>query len=323
LYGQEAEVLFGAHHWPRWGNDRVQDILRAQRDLYAHFNNQVLHLANQGVTINQIHNVYDLPKSLQQKWECRGYHGSVQHNCRGVINRYLGFWDCNPATLIPLSPSDSAPLYVEMMGGAAKILARGRQLFDEGKYLLAQEILNKLVHAEPDNQQAKNLLADVFEQIGYQQENPGLRNSFLAGAYELRTGIPQGASPKSSGPDVIRAMSTELFLNFLGIRMDSRKAEGMKFTMNLITPDNGEKFVIELNNATLTNLPGFLAENPDLTLTINRADLEQTMMGVKTARGPDQGRHGEGRRRHHDPGEAGENDGRFRPALRSPARDKA
>ncbi|TVS20904.1 MAG: MBL fold metallo-hydrolase [Planctomycetaceae bacterium] len=281
LYGQEAEVLFGAHHWPRWGNDRVQDILRAQRDLYAHFNNQVLHLANQGVTINQIHNVYDLPKSLQQKWECRGYHGSVPHNCRGVINRYLGFWDCNPATLIPLSPNDSAPLYVEMMGGAEKILARGRQLHDEGQYLLAQEILNKLVHAEPDNQQAKNLLADVFEQIGYQQENPGLRNSFLAGAYELRTGIPEGASPKSSGPDVIRAMSTELFLNFLGIRMDSRKAEGMKFTMNLITPDNGEKFVIELTNATLSNLPGFLAENPDLTLTINRADLEQTMMGVK------------------------------------------
>ncbi|XZE18181.1 alkyl/aryl-sulfatase [Pirellulaceae bacterium SH449] len=282
LYGQEAEVLFGAHHWPRWGNDRVQDILRAQRDLYANFNNQVLHLANQGVTINQIHNVYKLPKSLEQKWECRGYHGSVEHNCRGVINRYLGFWDCNPATLIPLSPTESAPLYVEMMGGAAKILARGQQLYNEGKYMLAQEILNKLVHAEPGNEQAKNLLADIFEQIGYQQENPGLRNSFLAGAYELRSGIPQGASPKSSGPDVIRAMSTELFLNFLGIRMDSRKAEGMKFTMNLITPDNGEKFVVELNNATLTNLPGFLAEKPDLSLTINRADLEQTMMGVKT-----------------------------------------
>jgi alkyl sulfatase BDS1-like metallo-beta-lactamase superfamily hydrolase len=199
-----------------------------------------------------------------------------------VVNRYLGFWDCNPATLIPLSPEDSAPLYVELMGGAAKILSKGRQLHDEGKYLLAQEILDKLVQAEPGNQEAKDLLADVFEQIGYQQENPGLRNSFLAGAYELRSGIPEGASPKSSGPDVIRAMSTELFLNFLAIRMDSRKAEGMRFTMNLITPDNGEKFVVELENATLTNLQGYLAEKPDLTLTINRSDLEQTMMGAKT-----------------------------------------
>ena len=281
-FGLEAEVMFASHHWPRWGNARIQEVLRGQRDLYAHMNNQVLHLANQGVTINEIHNVYEVPKGLQNKWFCRGYHGSPQHNSRGVVQRYLGFWDCNPATLIPLSPADSAPLYVEMMGGAQKIMARGQQLHDEGKYLLAQEILNKLVQAEPQNQAAKDLLADVFEQLGYQQENPGLRNSFLAGAYELRTGIPEGATANSSSPDVVRAMSTELFLNFLGIRMDSRKAEGMRFTINLITPDNGEKFLIELENATLTNIKGFLARSPDLTLTINRSDLEQTMTGAKT-----------------------------------------
>jgi alkyl sulfatase BDS1-like metallo-beta-lactamase superfamily hydrolase len=169
-----------------------------------------------------------------------------------------------------------------MMGGSAKIIARGRELYDAGQYLLAQEIVNKLVQAQPQNQAAKDLLADIFEQLGYQQENPGLRNSFLAGAYELRSGIPQGETASSSSPDVIRAMSTELFLTFLAIRMDSRKAEDMSFTMNLVTPDNGEKFIVELENATLTNIQGFQAENPDLTLTINRSDLELTMMGVKT-----------------------------------------
>ena len=219
---------------------------------------------------------------MQDKWFCRGYHGSPQHNSRGVIQRYLGFWDCNPTTLIPLSPADSAPLYVEMMGGSKKIIDRGRRLHDEGKYLLAQEIVNKLVQAEPQNQAAKELLADIFEQLGYQQENPGLRNSYLAAAYELRTGIPQGETANSSSPDVIRAMSTELFLNFLAIRMDSRKAEGMRFTINLVTPDNGEKFIVELENATLTNIKGYQAEKPNLTLTINRSDLEQTMTGAKT-----------------------------------------
>jgi alkyl sulfatase BDS1-like metallo-beta-lactamase superfamily hydrolase len=281
-FGLEAEVMFASHHWPRWGNDRIQEVLRGQRDLYAHMNNQVLHLANQGVTINEIHNVYEVPKGLQSKWFCRGYHGSPQHNSRGVVQRYLGFWDCNPTTLIPLSPGDSAPLYVEMMGGAEKIISRGQQLHNEGRYLYAQEIVNKLVQAEPHNQDAKDLLADIFEQLGYQQENPGLRNSYLAAAYELRTGIPQGETANSSSPDVIRAMSTELFLNFLGIRMDSRKAEGMRFTMNLVTPDNGEKFIVELENATLTNIKGFQADKPNLTLTINRTDLEQTMMGAKT-----------------------------------------
>ena len=169
-----------------------------------------------------------------------------------------------------------------MMGGAQRIMAKGRQLHDEGRYQHAQEIVNKLVLAEPQNQEAKDLLADIFEQLGYQQENPGLRNSYLAAAYELRTGIPQGETANSSSPDVIRAMSTELFLNFLGIRMDSRKAEGMRFTINLITPDNGEKFIVELENATLTNIKGYQAQRPNLTLTINRSDLEQTMMGAKT-----------------------------------------
>ena len=281
-FGFEAEVMFASHHWPRWSNARIQEVLRAQRDLYAHMNNQVLHLANRGVTINEIHTVYEVPRSLQQKWYCRGYHGSPEHNSRGVIQCYLGFWDCNPATLVPLAPSESAPLYVEMMGGADAILSRGRHLHDEGKYLLAQEIVNKLVQAEPQNRAAKDLLADIFEQIGYQQENPGLRNSFLAGAYELRSGIPEGETANSSSPDVVRAMSTELFLNFLAIRMDSRMAEEMRFTINLITPDNGERFVVELENATLTSIAGFQSERPDLTLTINRSDLEQTMVGAKT-----------------------------------------
>ncbi len=279
LFGTEAEVMFASHHWPRWGNDRIQEVLRAQRDLYAHMNNQVLHFANQGVTINQIHNVYELSEGLKQQWHCRGYHGSPEHNSRGVVQRFLGFWDCNPATLIPHSPEDSAPLYVEMMGGAEKILARGQELHNAGEYKLASEILDKLLHAEPDNRACKDLLADVYEQLGYQQENPGLRNSFLAAAYELRSGIPGGERAKTAGPDVIRAMSTELFLNFLGIRMDSRKAEGLNFTINLITPDNGEKFIVELENATLTNLEGFLSDAPDLTLVINRSDLEKTMTG--------------------------------------------
>ena len=282
LFGREAEVMFASHHWPRWGNERIREVLRGQRDAYAHLNNQVLHLANQGVTINQIHNVYEVPKSLQQQWFARGYHGSPEHNSRGVINRFLGYWDANPATLIPLSPADSAPLYVEMMGGAKKIMKRGKKLHDEGKYRHAQEILNKLVQAEPQNQAAKDLLADVFEQIGYQQENPGLRNSFLAGAFELRSGIPGGASPKTGGPDMIRAMSTELFLDFIAIRMDSRKAEGKEFKINLSTPDNGEEFVVELSNATLTNLPRYQVEDADLSITIDRADLELVMRGEKS-----------------------------------------
>jgi len=281
-FGQEAEVMFASHSWPRWGNARIQEVMRTQRDAYANLNNDVLHLANQGVTINEIHNVYRSPKSLQNQWAARSYHGSEEHNSRAVINRYLGYWDANPATLIPLSPRDSAPLYVEMMGGATKIMAKGKELYDQGKYRHAMEILNKLVYAEPENQAAKDLLADMFEQIGYQKESPSVRNSFLAAAYELRSGMPTGATPKSAGPDTIRAMSTGLWLDFLGIRLDSKKAEGMKFVINLITPDNGEKYVVEMSNSTLTNIKDQQVKKPDLTITINRSDLEKVMAGSAT-----------------------------------------
>jgi len=281
-YGNNAQVMFASHSWPRWGNERIQEVMRTQRDAYAHLNNEVLHLANNGVTINEIQNVYQLPDSLKKQWAAHSYHGSEEHNSRAVINRYLGYWDANPATLIPLSPKDSAPLYVEMMGGSSKILAKGRQLYKQGKYREAMEIVNKLVYAQPDNKSAKDLLADIFEQIGYQKESPSVRNSFLGAAYELRHGMPTGASPKSNGPDMIRAMTTELWLNSLAISMDSKKAAGMNFVINLSTPDNGEKFVVEMSNSALTNIKGQQAANPTLAITINRSDLEQVMGGQTT-----------------------------------------
>ncbi len=277
-YGQDADVMFASHSWPRWGNERIQEVMRTQRDTYAHLNNQVLHLANQGVTVNQIHNVYKLPDSLKNQWSAHSYHGSEEHNSRAVINRYLGYWDANPATLMPLSPEDSAPLYVEMMGGAKKIMNKGQQLYDKGKYFYAIEILNKLVYAEPKNQPAKDLLADVYEQIGYQKESPSVRNSFLAAAYELRHGIPSGASPKS-GPDVIRGMSTALWLDFLAVRLDTTKTEGKHFTINFVTPDNDEKYLIELSNSALINIEGVQSPKADLTITMNRSELNDVMMG--------------------------------------------
>jgi alkyl sulfatase BDS1-like metallo-beta-lactamase superfamily hydrolase len=281
-FGPEAEVMFASHSSPRWGNDRIQEVLRAQRDAYANLNNQVLHYVNRGVTINEIHNVYEVPKSLQQQWAARSYHGDVRNNVRGVINRFIGHNDGNPANLIPLSPRDSAPLYVEMMGGSAKILDKGRELIAQGKYLHATEILNRLAFAEPQNMPARRLLADAFEQIGYQSESTSTRNAFLQGAFELRNGLPGGVPARSTGPDVVRAMSTEQWLDFVGISMDPKKAEGLRFVANLVTPDNGEQYAVEVSNATLTTVKGFQAKNPDLTVTVNRADLNRVMMGQAT-----------------------------------------
>ena len=284
-FGGEAEVMLASHNWPRWGNERIQEVMRAQRDAYANLNNQVLHLANQGVTISEIHNEYRVPESLQNQWSVRQYHGSEFHNSRAVLNRYLGYWDGNPATLAPLSPADSAPLYVEMMGGAESILAKGRSLYDEGEYRHAMEIVNKLVYAEPQNTSAKSLLADIFEQLGYQYESASLRNSFLSATQELRAGVPEALGVETGGPDAVRALTTSQWWDAVAIRVDSAKADGINFKLNFITPDNGEKLVVEMSNGTLTNIVGYTAPDADATLTINRADLLPVMMQQTTLAG--------------------------------------
>ena len=281
-FGQDAEVLVSSHNWPRWGNERIQQVMRTQRDAYANLNNQVLNLANQGVTINEIHNEYKVPTSLAQQWSARQYHGSEFHNSRAVLNRYLGYWDGNPATLAPLSPADSAPLYVEMMGGATEIISRGQALHDEGQYRLAMEILNKLVFAQPDNSEAKDLLASVFEQLGYQYESASMRNVFLSSAQELRNGAPAVAAPRGTSPSLARAMTTTQWWDAVATRVDSGLADGTNFTINFSSPDTQQNFIVEMSGGTLSNIEGYLSGDADVTITMDRSDLETVIMGQET-----------------------------------------
>ncbi len=280
-FGRDAEVLVSSHNWPRWGNDRIQEVMRAQRDAYANLNNQVLFLANQGVTINEIHNEYVVPESLQKQWNVRQYHGSEFHNSRAVINRYLGYWDGNPATLAPLSPADSAPLFVEMMGGATSIVAKAQELYESGEYRLAMEILNKLIYAQPDNRQGKTILADVFEQLGYQYESASMRNVFLATAQELRNGTQTIVAPRGTSP-LARAMTTSQWWDAVATRVDSSRADGNDYVINFITPDTEQTFVVEMSGGTLSNIEGYLSNNPDATVTMDRTDLDVVIMGQAT-----------------------------------------
>ena len=281
-FGQDAEVLVSSHNWPRWGNERIQQVMRTQRDAYANLNNQVLNLANQGVTINEIHNEYKVPTSLAQQWSARQYHGSEFHNSRAVLNRYLGYWDGNPATLAPLSPADSAPLYVEMMGGATAIISRGQVLHDAGQYRLAMEILNKLVYAQPENSEAKDLLASVFEQLGYQYESASMRNVFLSSAQELRNGAPAVAAPRGTSPSLARAMTTTQWWDAVATRVDSGLADGTNFTINFSSPDTQQNFIVEMSGGTLSNIEGYLSGDADVTITMDRSDLDTVIMGQET-----------------------------------------
>lgn len=273
-YAQKSEVMFASHSWPRWGNKYIIKVLEKQRDIYGYLHDKTLNLANKGVTINEIHNEFTVPEELAHEWYNRGYHGSYSHNARGIINKYLGFYDMNPANLNKLSPQDSAKKYVEMMGGSDNILSKAKEAFSQGEYRWVAELVNHLIFAQPDNQQAKLRQADTLEQLGYQSESAGWRNSYLAAAYELRHGLPKSAKATKAGPDLIKAMDSELIFDFLGVRLNSEKARGQRLTINMVIPDRDETFLLELSNSHLNNIKGVQSTVADVTVQVNREDLD-------------------------------------------------
>ena len=273
-YGDKSDVLFAQHNWPTWGGERIRTFLADQRDMYAFLNDRTLHLLNQGLTPMEIaESMQKLPGDLDQKWYTRGYYGSLSYNSRAVYQRYMGFYDGNPANLNPLPPVDTARRTVEAMGGGAAVIEKMRAAMAKGDYRWAAQLGNQLLFAEPDNVPGRSAQAEALEQLGYQSENATWRNMYLTGAMELRNGVPQHAG-SSVSVDMVRAMTPDMFFDYLAIRLDSDKAVGHDLTLNWTFEDQNKDFNLTLRNGVLTHRSGL---NPaaDASVSLSKATLEQ------------------------------------------------
>jgi len=247
----EVDVYFGSHHWPIWGHDRIVDFLEKQRDTYKYINDQTLRLALHGATPREIAEKLELPESLRTSFANRGYYGTLKHNAKAVYQRYFGWYDGNPANLDPLPPTEAGAKYVELAGGATKLLDQARAAYDKGEYRWVAEVVNHLVFADPENQDARELLAKAYDQLGYQAESGPWRDVYLTGAFELRHGGPaQGIDPAAS-MDMIKYAPLESFLTAMAARIDAERAEGKTMTVNLVLTDVDESYVLELQNSVL------------------------------------------------------------------------
>lgn len=277
-YGGKVDVVIAQHHWPTWDRARINTFLSDQRDMFKYLHDQVLHMANRGYTMTEIAERIQLPASVGNKWAQRGYYGSVNHDAKAVYQRYLGWYDSNPAHLWALPPAESGKRYVEFMGGADAVLARARQTFAAGDYRFTAEVLSHVVFSDPTNQAARELEADALEQLGYQTENPTWRNEFLMGAYELRNGVPKAPGVSTASADMVAAMSPELLLDYMGVRLDGPAAVGKHSRINWQQPD-GKVFALELRNGVLIYSADKPFDKPDATLRIDKIGFAELLMG--------------------------------------------
>jgi alkyl sulfatase BDS1-like metallo-beta-lactamase superfamily hydrolase len=277
-FADDADVVFAQHHWPVWGRARVRDFLATQRDLYKYLHDQTVRLMNHGLKPSEIAEQLALPASLAATWHVRGYYGTLSHNSKAVYQRYLGWYDANPANLHPLPPVDRARKYVEYMGGAEAARRRAREDFTRGEYRFVAEAMSHLVFADPDDTEARGLGADALEQLGYQAESATWRNAYLLGALELRGGTPTFAARAPVSPDVVRAMTLDLFFDYLAVRLDGGRAAGRTLAINWILPDIGRRYALTLSNCALTCRPDRQLAGADATVTLARPVLDRLVL---------------------------------------------
>ena len=278
-FGERSDVLIGQHHWPVWGKAEVTSYLAKQRDLYKYVHDQTLRLANQGLTPNEIAEQIELPDSIGHEWYARGYYGTLRHNAKAVYQKYLGWYDGNPAHLDPLPPSEASKKYVAYMGGMDAALAKARADFANGEFRWVAEVANHLVFADPANTEARNLAADAYEQLGYLAEAATWRNAYLFAAHELRNGPPKAAGGRTGvPPDALSALPIDVFFDLLGVRLNGPKANGKRAVLNWVFTDTNQTIVLNLENSALTHRSGTRAAHADATLTLTRKTLNEIMM---------------------------------------------
>jgi alkyl sulfatase BDS1-like metallo-beta-lactamase superfamily hydrolase len=279
LFGADSDVLFAGHHWPRWGSERIVEYLAKQRDLYAYLHDQTLRLINRGLTGTEIAEQLELPPELAEEWHCRGYYGSVSHNIKAVYQRYMGWFDGNPAHLWEHPPVERARRYVEAIGGAERVRELGRAAYEAGDFRWAAEVVNHLVFAEPDNQAARQLQAETLEQLGYGSENATWRNFYLAGAAELRGGIT-GTPTDTRAPDILAQLSVSQILDGMKVRLDGPRAWGKRLAIGWQVTDPDERHLLTVENAVLQHRPWKPGVEAEATLVIERGALDEMLSGT-------------------------------------------
>ena len=270
MWGDDTDVMFASHHWPRFGNADVRAFLSMQRDLYRWMHDQTMRLANKGLRPTEIAARLQLPAEFSES-HVQGYYGTVSHNCRSVYNRYLGWYDGNPANLNPLPPADAGANYVEFMGGASAVLTKARECYARGEYRWVAQVVNHVVFADPANREARTLQADALEQLGYQSESATWRNAYLMGAKELREGTPDwGRVPTR---DMSQAMSAEHLFDVIGVRFDPDAFDAGPVTFNFRFTDLGEDHVLGVGRSAVHHRAGSVDPDAVASVRTDRATL--------------------------------------------------
>lgn len=286
-FADRADVVFASHHWPTWGADEIREFLGLQRDLYAYLHDQTLRMLNQGMTGAEIAEAIQLPPALEGAWHARGYYGSVSHNVKAIYQRYMGWFDGNPARLWPHPPKPLAERYVAAIGGVDRVVELAQQAYDQGDFRWAATLLDHAVFADSRHAAARALYADTLEQLGYGSENGTWRNFFLSGAAELR-GENFGTPTSTAAPEILAQLTAEQLLDAIAITVDGPSAWDLDLAFDLTFTDIERNFRVTLRNGVLVYVQREADErSAQATVSLTKARMLALLAGDRESPGID------------------------------------
>ncbi|WP_369830321.1 alkyl/aryl-sulfatase [Mycobacterium sp. E342] len=277
-FADRTDVVFASHHWPTWGRENIVEFLSLQRDLYAYLHDQTLRLLNRGYTGVEIAELFQMPPALERAWHTHGYYGSVSHNVKAVYQRYMGWFDGNPARLWPHPPEALAPRYVEAMGGIDRVVQLARTAFDSGDFRWAATLLDHAVFTDSGHADARALYADTLEQLAYGAENATWRNFFLSGATELRDGN-FGTAAQVASPTMLSQLTPEQIFDSLAIRVDGPRSWDLDIAIDIAFTDLAANYRLTLRNGVLVHRKT-AAEPATATVTVNLDNKSRLLTAV-------------------------------------------
>ncbi|MFF2773064.1 alkyl/aryl-sulfatase, partial [Streptomyces bacillaris] len=277
-FGDRSDVLFASHHWPTWGADRIRHFLGVQRDLYGYLHDQTLRGINRGYTGAEIAEEFELPPALVAEWSTHGYYGSVSHNVKAIYQRYMGWFDGNPARLWAHPPQALAERYVAAIGGVDRVVELAQEAYDAGDFRWAATLLDHAVFADPAHAAATALYADTLEQLAYGSENGTWRNFFLSGATELREGN-FGTPTATASPAILIQLSPEQLFDSVAIRVDGPRAWDLDLEFDLTLTDLGRSFHLTLHNGVFIYVEREASDDTALRLTLTKPRLLRLVAG--------------------------------------------
>ncbi|MDT5191198.1 MAG: linear primary-alkylsulfatase [Mycobacterium sp.] len=249
-FADRADVVFASHHWPTWGEDRIVEFLSLQRDMYAYLHDQTLRQLNQGHTGIEIAEDFQMPPALHRAWHTHGYYGSVNHNVKAVYQRYMGWFDGNPARLWPHPPEAIGPRYVEAMGGIDRVVELAKHAFDDGDFRWAATLLDHAIFTDQNHAGARTLYADTLEQLAYGAENATWRNFFLSGATELRDGN-FGVPTTTTSMSMLSQLTPEQLFDSFAISINGPRAWDLDLAIDVTFSDVATNYRLTLRNGVL------------------------------------------------------------------------